>query len=76
MEAAHFFKEPFFWVIFKKLIQSVNGEKINPLRKLSSGYHLDFLTSTSHEDLEILDTRADTNHISKKAMPITANSMS
>lgn len=56
IEAEHF-KKPFFGVIFKKFIQSVNGEEINSLRRLYSGHHLDFLTSTSHEDLEILDTR-------------------
>ena len=53
----------------------MNGEETNVLRILDSGHHLDFLTSTSHKDLEILDTWADTNHISKKALPITADSI-
>lgn len=60
-------------VIFKKFIQSMNGEEINALRKLYGGHHLDFPTSTSHEDLEMLDTQVDTNYINKKAMPVTAD---
>lgn len=52
----------------------MNGEEINALRRLYSGHHLDFLTSTSHEDLEMLGTQVGTNHVNKKAMPVTATS--
>lgn len=53
----------------------MNGEEINAPRKLYSGHHLDFLTSVSYEDLEMFDTQVDTNYISKKAMPIIADSI-